>query len=70
MRADLATLDGCWGDDKIGGGFAQNYVPNAKQTLDGAATLAKGAEDGTRVLQQAPEKFQLQDDNGGKDVNR
>lgn len=69
LKAQLATHEGCWGDDKIGSSFAKNYVPNAGEILDGATKLAKGAEDGTQVLQQTPGQFQLQDSHNGNGAN-
>ena len=69
LKSSLSSHDGCWGDDKIGKGFAKNYVPNSGKTIDQAGQLAQSADAGTGTLQQTPEQFQNVDSSNGQGIN-
>jgi hypothetical protein len=69
LKSNLATHDGCWGDDKFGKNFATNYVDNAKKTLDGVGQEAKYVDEQAQVLVKTPREFQDLDTNSGQGVN-
>lgn len=56
---------GCWGDDKTGKQFADQYFPQSKQFVQQAKQFQKSLETNVDSFAQVPAQYERVDQNNG-----